>query len=54
MVLHGLVEGHSYAVEGETQTLGPDSVHLSLVSGNLHRGFGDPFTPRLRVTILLT
>jgi hypothetical protein len=40
---------NSYAVEGETQTLGPDSVHLSLASGNLHCGFGDPATPWLRV-----
>lgn len=52
-MLHGLVEGHSYAVEGETQTVGPDSIHLSLASGNLRRAFGDPSPPRLRVTIVL-
>jgi hypothetical protein len=42
---------NSYAVEGKTQTLGPDRVHLSLASGNLHRGFGDPSSPRLRVNL---
>jgi hypothetical protein len=52
-MLHGLIEGHSYAVEGETETLGPDSFHLSLASGNLRRGFGNPSPPRLRITIVL-
>ena len=49
LVLHDLIKGNSHAVEGETQTLGPDRIHLSLASRNFLRRFGDPLSPRLRV-----
>jgi hypothetical protein len=52
-MLYDLVEENSYAVEEETQTLGPDRIHPSLASGNRRRGFGDSSTPRLRLTMEL-
>jgi len=53
LALHDLIKGNSYAVEGETQTLGPDRIRLSLASRNFLRRFGDPLTSRLRVTIVV-